>query len=102
LILRVSGVHDQRFTPILWLSSVPQWLGADHDESLLIRLAKTMTWDEGHRLMFQNLLRTIIVHKNLLGKSYNSSWNLVIVGDLLRSRKCRKNQEALWEIECWI
>lgn len=62
-----SGVPRSSFYAYFCdIYSVPQWIWDDMMESTLYRIGDTLTWDEGHRGMFENLLR----HKAFFTKIY--------------------------------
>jgi len=66
-LCRVSGVPRSTFyTYFCDIFSVPQWIWDDMMNESLYRIGNDLTWDEGHRAMFQNLLR----HKALFTKIY--------------------------------
>jgi hypothetical protein len=71
-LCRVSGVSRSTFyTKYCDIYSVPQWVWDDMMEPSLYKIGDNQTWDEGHRLMFQNLLQ----HKTLFTKIYWESDN---------------------------
>ncbi len=62
-----SGVPRSTFyTHFNDIYSIPQWLWDDMMGDTLYRIGYDLSWDEGHRLMFQNLLQ----HKALFTKIY--------------------------------
>jgi hypothetical protein len=66
-LCRVSGVPRSTFyTYFCDIYSVPQWIWDDMMESTLYKIGDTLTWEEGHRMMFENLLQ----HKAMFIKIY--------------------------------
>ncbi len=66
-VCRLSGVPRSTFyTNFTDIFSVPQWLWDDMMGTTLYMIGNTLTWDQGHRKMFQNLL----AHKALFIKIY--------------------------------
>lgn len=66
-LCRASGVPRSTFYSYFCdIYSVPQWLWDQLMGCSLYTIGNNMSWDEGHRIMFQNLLR----HKALFSKIY--------------------------------
>jgi len=73
-VCRISGVPRSTFyTYFCDVYSVPQFIWDDMMESTLYKIGDTKTWDEGHRLMFQNLLKKKALFTKIYWESdYNS------------------------------
>lgn len=66
-LCRVSGVPRSTFySNFCDIYSVPQWIWDDMMGTTLYMIGAKLTWDEGHRIMFQNLLD----HKAFFTKIY--------------------------------
>lgn len=66
-VCRISGVARSTFyTYFCDIYSVPQWLWDDMMGPSLYMIGNPFTWDEGHRMMFTNLLQ----YKSLFTKIY--------------------------------
>lgn len=66
-LCRESGVPRSTFyTYFCDVYSIPQWLWDDMMGDTLYRIGADLTWDEGHRFMFRNLLQ----HRSLFTKIY--------------------------------
>ncbi len=107
-LCRVSGVPRSTFyTYFCDIYSVPQWMWDDMMGQSLYRIGNDLTWDEGHRAMFQNLLS----HKALFTKIYWENDNNSIleygyrggysaVRDNVRRRKTHKwTEDELVELD---
>jgi hypothetical protein len=56
-LCRVSGIPRSTFYTLFYdIYSVPQYLWDNLMQPTLYQIGATKTWNEGHRLMFQNLL----------------------------------------------
>jgi hypothetical protein len=56
-LCQVSGVSRSTFYTYFYdIYSVPQWIWDDSMQPTLYKIGNTLTWDEGHKLMFENLL----------------------------------------------
>ncbi len=66
-LCRVSGVSRSTFySKFCDIYSIPQWKWDEMMGSSLYKIGDNLSWDEGHRIMFQNLLQ----HKALFTKIY--------------------------------
>ena len=66
-VCRLSGVPRSTFYSYFCdIYSVPQWIWDDMMEHSLYEIGNGLTWDEGHRIMFENILK----HKPLFSKIY--------------------------------
>ena len=66
-VCRLSGVPRSTFYSYFCdIYSVPQWLWDQLMKHTLYKIGDGLTWDEGHRIMFENILR----HKALFGIIY--------------------------------
>ena len=66
-LCRMAGVPRSTFYSNFYdIFSVPQWLWDDLMQPTLYQIGNHMPWDEGHRIMFTNLLN----HKALFTKIY--------------------------------
>lgn len=66
-LCRASGVPRSTFySNFCDVYAVPQWIWDEMMGLTLYQIGNTLTWDEGHRLMFQNLLE----HKTFFTKIY--------------------------------
>ncbi len=66
-LCQISGVPRSTFySHFCDIYAVPQWLWDYMMNNTLYQIGNTKTWDQGHRLMFQNLLD----HKLLFTKIY--------------------------------
>lgn len=73
-LCQISGVPRSTFyTYFCDIFSIPQWMWDDMMGPTLYRIGNTLTWDEGHRLMFENLLkRKALFTKIYWENDYNS------------------------------
>ena len=66
-VCKLSGVPRSTFYFYFCdIYSVPQWVWDDMMSTTLYRIGAGVTWDEGHRYMFNNILK----HKALFTKIY--------------------------------
>lgn len=66
-VCRLSGIPRSTFYSYFCdIYSVPQWIWDDMMEHSLYKIGDGLTWDEGHRIMFENILQ----HKILFSKIY--------------------------------
>ncbi|MEL1134474.1 hypothetical protein AAC978_04745 [Desulfitobacterium sp. THU1] len=66
-VCRLSGVPRSTFYSYFYdIFSVPQKIWDDLMGDTLYKIGNGLTWDEGHRMMFENILQ----HKALFGKIY--------------------------------
>jgi hypothetical protein len=73
-LCRVSGVPRSTFyTNFCDIYSVPQWMWDDMMRPTLYRVGDNMTWDEGHRIMFQNLLKQKALFTKIYWENDNNS-----------------------------
>jgi hypothetical protein len=75
-LCRISGVPRSTFyAHFSDIYSVPQFMWDEMMGETLYKIGDTKTWDEGHRLMFQNLLK----HKSLFTRIYwESGYNSIL------------------------
>jgi len=66
-VCSLSGVPRSTFYSYFCdIYSVPQWVWDDMMNNTLYKIGAGVTWDEGHRFMFQNILK----HKPLFSRIY--------------------------------
>lgn len=97
-ICKVSGVPRSTFYSYFCdIYSVPQWKWDDMMGHTLYMIGSTMTWDEGHRSMFENLLsnKTMFIkiywendHNSILEYGYRGAYSAV-----KNNVKLRKNHD---------
>lgn len=75
-LCRVSGVPKSTFyTYFCDIFSVPQIMWDDLMVPTLYKIGETLTWNQGHRLMFENLLKNKVFFTKIY---WENDWNSIL------------------------
>jgi hypothetical protein len=98
-LCQVSGVPRSTFyTYFCDIYSVPQLMWDDLMQPTLYKVGNTLTWDEGHRLMFQNLLK----NKALFTKIYwENDYNSILEYGYRGAYSAIKNNVEIRKKHVW-